>query len=239
MSNSALVSYVKLSPNCNKPRNDKIRKITIHHMAGNISVETCGEIFARKERQASSNYGVGTDGRIAMYVEEANRAWTSGSRSNDHQAITIEVANDVNGGNWHVSDKALEATIALCTDICLRNGIEKLNFTGNKNGNLTMHRYFENTACPGEYLASMFPYIAQEVNRRLSEARNAEAKSKFPYLVRITVNKLNVRAGAGTNTKVNTVVKKNQVYTIVGEQDGWGKLKSGAGWIYLKYTERV
>lgn len=241
MSNSALVSYVKLSPNCNKPRKDKIRKITIHHMAGNISIETCGDIFARVSRGASSNYGVGTDGRIAMYVEEANRAWTSGSRSNDNQAITIEVANDQNGGNWHVSDKALAATIDLCVDICQRNGIEKLNFTGDKNGNLTMHRYFENTACPGEYLAGKFPYIASEVNRRLAAAKSNPVKpeSKFPYTVRITASKLNVRAGAGTSYKVNTTVSKGQVYTIVDESGNWGKLKSGAGWISLKYTERT
>ena len=243
MSNSSLVSYVKISPNSNNPRKDKIKKITIHHMAGNISVETCGEIFARKSRQASSNYGVGTDGRIAMYVEEVNRAWTSGSRSNDNQAVTIEVANDVNGGNWHVSDKALAATIDLCVDICKRNGIEKLIFTGDKNGNLTMHRYFQATTCPGEYLASKFPYIAEEVNKRLSSEKpnqpEKQPESEFPYTVRITASVLNVRAGAGTNYKVVTTVKKGQVYTIVAESNGWGKLKSGAGWISLKYTQKT
>lgn len=144
-------------------------------MAGNLSVEQCGEVFASLERQASSNYGIGTDGRIAMYVEEKNRAWTSSNAENDHMAVTIEVANDVYGGDWHVSDKALASLIDLCTDICKRNGIKRLNFTGDKNGNLTMHKYFAATTCPGAYLESKFPYIANEVNNRLiSEEKESE-----------------------------------------------------------------
>lgn len=168
MSNSPLVSYTKISPHSTNPRNSKIKKITIHHMAGNISIETCGEIFANPNRNASSTYGIGSDGRIGMYCEEKNRPWTSSNRDNDHQAVTIEVANDEMGGNWHVSDKALESLIELCVDICKRNDIEKLNFTGDATGNLTMHRYFANTNCPGPYLESKFPYIADEVNKRLS-----------------------------------------------------------------------
>lgn len=171
MSNSKLVNYVKISPNSNNPRNHKIDKITIHHMAGNASIEAIGEDFYRPERRASSNYAVGTDGRVAMYVEEANRAWTSSSGENDHRAITIEVANDGGAPDWHVSDIALEKTIELCVDICLRNDIEALNFTGDTTGNLTMHKWFAATACPGPYLESKFPYIVKEVNKRLKEAR--------------------------------------------------------------------
>lgn len=167
MSNSSLICYTKLSPNCSKPRNKPISKITIHHMAGNLSIEQCGNVFAPTSRQASSNYGIGSDGRIGMYVEEKNRAWTSSNAQNDNMAVTIEVANDVVGGNWHISDKAMESLINLCVDICKRNGIEKLNFTGDKNGNLTMHKWFAATACPGAYLESKFPYIANEVNKRL------------------------------------------------------------------------
>lgn len=176
MSNSSLVSYTKISPN-STPRSKKITKITIHHMAGNLSIEGCGREFASPERKGSSNYGIGTDGRIGMYVEEKNRAWTSSNPDNDDMAVTIEVANDVIGGNWHVSDKALASLIDLCTDICERNGIEKLNFTGNKNGNLTMHKYFAATACPGAYLESKFPYIANEVNKRLSAKNTKKLES--------------------------------------------------------------
>ena len=113
-----------------------------------------------------------------MYVEEANRSWCSGSRENDHQAITIEVANDSGAPEWHVSDKAMKKLIALCVDICKRNGIEKLNFTGDKSGNLTMHKYFQDTSCPGQYLESKFPYIANEVNKALGVADESKPTEK-------------------------------------------------------------
>lgn len=166
MSNSSLVEYTQLSPHCNKPRRDKIRKITIHHAAGSATLQGFGATF-NGTREVSANYGIDSLGRVGMYVEECSRAWTSSSPNNDHQAITIEVANDSGGPDWHVSDAALEATINLCVDICKRNGIEKLNFTGDKSGNLTMHKYFAATGCPGPYLESRFPYIANEVNKRL------------------------------------------------------------------------
>ena len=172
--NSSLVEYTKLSPNCNA-RTSKIKKITIHHAACVASAEAIGSIFASSSRQASSNYGVGNDGKIAMYVEEKNRAWTSSNFENDNQAVTIEVSNSAGAPNWPVSDKAMEATIKLCVDICKRNGIEKLNFTGNKNGNLTMHCYFASTACPGPYLKGKFAWIAEEVNRRLGVSNDIQA----------------------------------------------------------------
>ena len=177
MSYSKMVTHVRLSPNCSRPRNHKIDTITIHHAAGNASVEAMGALFAAKSRQASANYGVGTDGRVACYVEEENRAFTSSNAGNDHRAVTIEVANDGGAPDWHVSDKALAATIDLCADICQRNGIERLNYTGDKTGNLTMHKWFAATACPGPYLGGKFPYIAAEVNRRLG---NAPAPEKAP-----------------------------------------------------------
>lgn len=167
MSNSNLVNYTKISPHSN-PRTKKIQKITIHHMAGNLSVETCGSVF--QTNKASANYAIGSDGRVGMYVEEHNRAWTSSNSNNDHQAVTIEVANDTIGGNWHVSDTALAKLIDLCADICKRNNIERLNFTGNTSGNLTMHKWFTATVCPGPYLESKFSYIAAEVNKKITPA---------------------------------------------------------------------
>lgn len=167
MGNSKLVEYTRISPNSTNPRNAAITKITIHHMAGNLTVEQCGNIFANAGRQASSNYGIGSDGRVGMYVEEKNRSWCTGDRGNDHCAITIEVANSATGGNWPVSDKAYAKLIDLCVDICQRNGIKKLNYTGDKSGNLTMHKWFQATNCPGPYLESKFPEIAAEVNKRL------------------------------------------------------------------------
>lgn len=191
MSNSSLVNYTKLSPNKSE-RTDKISKITIHHMAGNLSVETCGNIFASADRQASSNYGIGTDGRVGLYVDEKYRAWTSSNRENDNVAVTIEVANDKIGGNWSVSDKAYSKLIDLCVDICKRNNIKKLNYTGDKSGNLTMHKWFAATACPGPYLESKFPDIAKQVNKRLE----AESKPSNGKLYRVQVGAFSNKANA-------------------------------------------
>ena len=171
MSNSSLVVYTKLSPNCNKPRNKPITHIVVHHMAANGSIEALGNLFAQRSRQASSNYGIGSDGRIGMYVEECNRSWCSSSGEIDHKAITIEVANDGGAPNWHVSDKAFESLVALCTDICKRNGIPELKYTGDKSGNLHMHKWYAATGCPGEYLGSKFPELAKRVNANLGTTK--------------------------------------------------------------------
>ena len=166
--NSPLIDYIYLSPNGDFPRDNAIQKITIHHMAGDLALEGLGADFAQEDRRASSNYAIDSQGRVALYVEECNRAWTSSSRENDGQAVTIEVANDQVGGDWHVSDEAYEALLALCTDICRRNGIKSLRFTGDASGNLTLHNMFNSqTQCPGPYLESRMEEIAREVNRRL------------------------------------------------------------------------
>ena len=147
MSNSSLICYTKLSPHCTKMTNKVNKKITIHHMAGNLSVETCANVF-QGTRQASSNYGIGSDGRIGLYVDEGDRAWTSSSRANDGQAVTIEVANNSGAPNWTVSDKAYAALIDLCVDICKRNNIPSLEYTGDTTGNLTRHNMFTSTSPP-------------------------------------------------------------------------------------------
>ena len=168
MRNSPLVSYTRISPNSNNPRNNRIFKITPHHMAGNLTLEQFGSIVANPARQMSANYAIESSGRIGLFCEEKNRSWCSGSGANDHQAITIEVANDGGAPDWHISDAAFASLINLCVDICQRNGIKTLNFTGNANGNLTQHNYFQATACPGPYLKSKFPYLTAEVNKRLA-----------------------------------------------------------------------
>ncbi len=132
MSNSPLVVYTKLSPNHSGKRTKKIDTITIHCMAGNCSVETCGNLFASSARQASSNYGIGTDGRIALYVDEANRSWCTSSNANDQRAVTIEVANNGGAPDWPVSAKAYAALLDLVTDICKRNGIKRLVWSTSK-----------------------------------------------------------------------------------------------------------
>lgn len=166
MGNSNLVTYTKLSPNMNAPRNQSISKITIHHMAGNYSLEQLGESFAKSSREASANYGIDSNGKVGLYVDEANRSWASASPWNDNRAVTIEVANDEIGGNWHVSDAAFNKLIDLCVDIYQRNNF-RLSFDGTKNGSLTMHKMFAATACPGAYLEGRFPEIVELVNVRL------------------------------------------------------------------------
>lgn len=174
MSNSPLVTYTKLSPNHSGRRNHVIDTISIHCMAGNASVETCGALFADPSRKASSNYGIGSDGRIALYVDEANRSWCTSNAANDNRAITIEVANNGGAPDWPVSGKAYSALLDLLTDICRRNNIKELLWKGDKSligqvdkQNMTVHRWFAAKACPGDYLYNRHGEIAAEVNRRL------------------------------------------------------------------------
>ena len=182
MSNSPLVSYTKISPNKTSPRNKKIDTITIHCVVGQCSVETLGNIFAPTSRQASSNYGVGVDGRIGMYVEEKDRSWCSSNAANDHRAITIKVASDTTEP-YAVNDKAFAALIDLVTDICQRNGIKKLVWSTNKedrvnhkNGcNMTVHRDYANKSCPGTYLYERHGKIADEVNKHLGSYEESTA----------------------------------------------------------------
>jgi uncharacterized protein YgiM (DUF1202 family) len=220
----------------------KVCKITPHHMAGVLSAEQCGKIFQNSNRNASANYGIGNDGKIACYVGEENRAWTSSSSSNDCQAITIEVSNSSVGGEYPISDAAWNSLVELCVDICKRYNF-RLNYDGTASGSLTRHNMFANTNCPGQYLQNRFQELANTVNARLDENTNTttsetSSSATTGYTVTITASVLNVRDGAGTNYKINTTVKKGEVYTIVEENNGWGKLKSGAGWISLSYTSK-
>lgn len=174
MSNSSMVSCTIWSPNCNAPRNHKIDRITPHCVVGQCSVESLGNLFANPGRQASSNYGIGFDGRVGLYVDEANRAWTSGSWENDNRAVTIEVASD----NYHpyaFNAVAYEALVKLCADICKRNGKNKLLWLGHCNYEpksnemlLTVHRWFQQTICPGDWLMARMSDLANRVNAILN-----------------------------------------------------------------------
>lgn len=173
MSNSSLVSYTRLSPNHYNGRAYRITKITPHYMAGDLSVETCGAVFAPTSRRASSNYGIGSDGRVAMYVEEKNAAWTSSNWDNDNRAITIECANKPDSS---LTDACWRSLVNLCVDICRRNGIDELVYTGTRQGNLTRHNMFADTSCPGKWLQARLPQLAKEVNERLGNAPSGETE---------------------------------------------------------------
>lgn len=173
MADSQLVDYEKYSPNISSPRNHEIDTISIHTMAGNLTVETCGNIFANPNYECSSQYGIGSDGRIGQYVSEGDRSWCTSSRSNDNRAITIEVAS-YESDTYACTDAAMESLINLLVDICQRNGIDQLRWQADPDligevdqQNMTVHRWFAQKSCPGPYLFEKHGYIADEVNKRL------------------------------------------------------------------------
>ena len=240
MSNSPLVSYTKISPNKSSPRNHKIDTVTIHCVVGQCSVETLGNVFAPTSRQASSNYGVGVDGRIGMYVEEKDRSWCSSNAANDNRAITIEVASDTKEP-YAVNAKAYAALIDLLVDICKRNGIKELVWSTNKadrvnhkNGcNMTVHRDYANKSCPGTYLYERHAQIASEVNKRLGSMNiKPEPEKPSGSLYRVQTGAFKVKANADAMlAKVKAkgfsayVTKVEELYKI---QVGAFKVKANA-----------
>lgn len=256
-SNSPLVDCKVLSPNHSGKRTHSIDRISPHCVVGQLKAESIGNCFP-KGRGASCNYGIGKDGRVCLIVEEKNRSWCTSSSSNDQRAITIEIASDTKHP-YAMNEKAYNKLIDLCTDICKRNGKTKLLWFGNKTKSLsykpkedemviTVHRWFANKACPGEWLYSRLDDVADEVTARLSGKEKPKKKKEETkvnsdsYVARVTAKTLNVRKGPGVKYKVNTQVKKDELYTIVDEKMNgktkWGKLKSGAGWISLQYTKK-
>ncbi len=176
MSNSKLVTYTRLSPHKNSPRNHVIDTITIHCIVGQWTAKQGCDYFATTDRDCSANYVVGKDGSIGLSVEEKDRSWCSSSGSNDNRAVTIEVASDATHP-YAVTDAAYKALVNLCVDICQRNGIKELKWKADKSligqvdkQNMTVHRWFANKACPGDYLYNRHGQIAAEVNARLGTA---------------------------------------------------------------------
>lgn len=230
MSNSPLVNYTQISPNRNVPRNHVIDTITIHCVVGQASVESLGNLFANPARQASSNYGVGWDGRIGLYCPECDRSWCSSSPDNDHRAITIEVASD-NFYPYAVTDAALRATINLCADICKRNGIKKLMWQNNPNligqvhlQNMTVHRWFAATECPGQYLMERMGYIAEEVNKIIGGDTPTPAPTDNLYHVQCGAFKNKANADA-----LEAKIKKAGFDTYIKEEgDGLYHVQCGA-----------
>ena len=177
MSNSPLVSYTKLSPNHSGQRTHAIDRITPHCVVGQCSVETLGNIFAPTSRQASCQYGIGVDGRVGMYVEEKNHSWCSSSNENDQRAVTIECASDTTHP-YAFKDVVYNKLIELCVDICKRNGKKKLLWLGDKTKTLnynpaademvlTVHRWFANKSCPGDWMYSRMGDLASKVTAKL------------------------------------------------------------------------
>lgn len=270
--NSSLATVKLISPNKTVNRNHVIDTITIHCTAGQVTARRGCEVFQPSAKGASCNYVVGFDGSIGLCVEEKDRSWCTGGYtkdangnkvpirvngisgcSNDYQAVTIEVSSDA-AHPYAITEAAMTALIELCADICRRNGIKKLLWSGDKSlvgqpakQNMTVHRWFAAKACPGDYIYQRLGDIAAKVNAKLGTAATTTAPaatvSHVPYTVRITATDLNIRKGPGTNNAKVGVIKPG-AYTIVSEATGqgatlWGKLQSGAGWISLDYAKRV
>ena len=310
--NSSLVSYTKLSPNHSGQRTHSIDRITPHCVVGQCSVETLGNIFLPTSRQASCNYGIGVDGRVGMYVEEKNRSWCSSSSANDQRAITIECASDTTEP-YAFKDVVYQKLITLCVDICKRNGKKKLLWLGNKDKTLsyepksdemvlTVHRWFANKSCPGNWMYARMGDLAEKVTAQLggsadtptvttqlyrvrktwsdsksqkgaykilSNAKkcadanpgysvfdnngvniytpntSTQTASDVPFTVKVSISDLNIRKGSGTDYAKTGKFTGKGVFTIVevqsgqGASAGWGRLKSGAGWISLDYAVKT
>lgn len=196
MGYSALTNVAIMSPNHSGSRYNSISKITIHHMAGNLSIETCGNVFLNPNRQASSNYGIGSDGRIACYVDEENHPWTSANWENDDRAITIEVANSETGGDWPISQAAYASLIRLCADICNRYGIYPY-YDGTPSATLTEHCMFVATNCPGPTIHAMQVNHVIENDIRAAMAGGAVSAPQSTQPVGGDVEDLALRAIAG------------------------------------------
>lgn len=339
MSNSSLIDCTIKSPNHSGARTHKIDRISPHCVVGQLSAESIGGCFTSSSRQASCNYGIGKDGRVVLVVDEANRSWCTSSNANDQRAVTIECASD-STAPYAFNNAVYNKLIDLCTDICKRNGKKKLLWFADKNTALnynpkademvlTVHRWFANKSCPGDWMYERMGDLANKVNAKLGSgtvitstptAPTTATNKNYPavpftvkvivsdlnirktpngavtgkctgkgtftidqvqngwghlksntgwiylenasyvtigktttgssstasstatsasYLVKVTVNALNIRKGPGTNYGTNGTITNKGTYTITETQNGFGKLKSGAGWICLDYTKRV
>ena len=261
MSNSSLVNCTVKSPNHSGKRTHSIDRITPHCVVGQLSAESIGRCFTSTSRQASCNYGIGLDGRVCLIVDEENRSWCSSSSANDQRAVTIEVASDKTPP-YTFKDAAYNKLVDLCEDICRRNGKKKLLWIENKNTALnynpksdemllTVHRWFANKSCPGDWMFARMGNLANEVTRRLggtsTETHHQPAQPSnppkevtnfpaTPFTVRVLVDDLNIRTQPTMGDNVIGVAGKGS-FTIVEVKDGWGLLKSYAdkknGYIYL------
>ena len=260
--NSSLVSYTKLSPNHSGQRTHSIDRITPHCVVGQLTAESICGCFTSTSRQASCNYGIGTDGKVALCVEEKNRSWCSSSSSNDQRAVTIECASDKTEP-YAMNSKVYNSLVKLCTDICKRNGKKKLLWLGDKDKTLnyspksdemvlTVHRWFANKSCPGNWLYAKLGDLATEVTTALgtetgtsTSTKSESTSSSITYKVKVSISDLNIRKGPGTNYAKTGKYTGKGTFTIVetksgkGSTAGWGKLKSGAGWISLDYAKKL
>lgn len=257
--NSSLVDCTVKSPNHSGKRTHKIDRITPHCVVGQLSAESIGGCFTSQSVQASCNYGIGKDGRVCLIVDEANRSWCSSSSANDQRAITIECASDKTEP-YTMNSAVYNKLVKLCVDICKRNGLKKVLWISDKAKSLayspksgecvlTVHRWFANKSCPGNWLYGRMAQLAADINAGLGNTTATKPEQPTtqpggvtnfpatPFTVKVLISDLNIRKGAGMNYGVTGKYTGKGVFTIAEVKDCWGKLKSGAGWIYLGNPE--
>lgn len=259
MSNSSLVDCTVKSPNHSGARTHTIDRISPHCVVGQLSAESIGGCFTSSSRQASCNYGIGKDGRVVLVVDEANRSWCTSSNANDQRAVTIECASD-STAPYAFNNAVYNKLIDLCTDICKRNGKKKLLWFADKNTALnynpkademvlTVHRWFANKSCPGDWMYERMGDLANKVNAKLGSGTvtastptaSTTATNKnypaVPFTVKVIVSDLNIRKTP--NGAVTGKCTGKGTFTIDQVQNGWGHLKSNTGWIYLENASYV
>ena len=229
MGNSPLVVYTKLSPHHSGKRTAKVSAITPHCVVGQTTAEGLGDWFYKASTKASSNYGIDKNGRVGMYVEEGNRSWCSSSNANDQRAVTIECASDVTSP-YRMNDCVYEKLITLCIDICKRNGKKKLLWLADKDKTLnytpasdemvlTVHRWFANKSCPGEWLYERLPDLAEKVTAGLKEKEESTPESapvKKKYY-RVQVGAFSVKSNAENMLKKLKAAGFSDAYIKYGE----------------------
>ena len=230
-------------------RNTSAIKYIVLHYTGNDgdSDEANARYFKNNIVKASAHYFVDDDS-VTQSVPDNYIAWSVGGRRysscsksgggsmygkcTNSNSISVELCDTVKNGTVYPSEKTIENAVELVKVLMHKYGIPESNVI----------RHFDVTGkgCPAYWCgatAKNVLWITEFHDRLSGSVTSADSGSKaVSYLVKITATSLNVRAGAGTSYRVTASVKKNQVYTIIEEKNGWGRLKSGAGWISLKYT---
>lgn len=227
----------------------RIKYIVIHYVGATGGAEDNCKYFYKEYRGASAHYFVGHKGEVWQCVDDADIAWHCGGgfqgsgghtfyqKCTNTNSIGIELCckKDKNG-NWYFEQATLDAAIALVKELMAKYNVPL--------SNVIRHYDVTGKICPEPFVRNTNAWndfknkVANKATVNNS-VQNNSSTIKSSYLVKINCSVLNVRAGAGTGYKVNTTVKRNEVYTIVETKNNWGKLKSGAGWICLDYTKRV
>ena len=233
MSNTSL-DYKEYKANSNNysvgRAGNKIKKVTIHHMAGVLTAKQCGNIFQDANRKASSNYGIGKNAELGLYVDEENTSYADANLESNRTSVTIECSNSSTGGEWPVSSKVLNKLIELITDIFKRNGIKKAI----KGETITWHSMYSATTCPGDYLRGKMDYICKKVNEKLGKETTSTNETKITEVTVTTDKGLNLRKEANTSSAVLGAFSKGTIIPIYKINKNWGK--TDGGWVCLDYT---